>query len=163
VSGTPVPTADDASLQPLHDPLITTWGLVVEGEARVGQLLAHDLESEFELPVKWFEVLLRLGRTPGQAQPLTELATSVSFSSSGFTRLADRMEAAGLVARRPSPSDRRVTLAVLTEAGARLLDRAAALHVASLQRHVAAHLTAEQLDQLGRIMRTLRDAATRPR
>jgi len=156
------PAPDGAPPDPLQDPLITIWGLVLEGQARVGQLLLDDLERELELPGKWFEVLLRLGRTPGHAQPLTELATGVSFSSSGFTRLADRMEAAGLIARRPCPSDRRVTFAVLTGAGARLLDRAAALHLEGLRRHLAAHLTAEQLDQLGSLMRTLRDAAASP-
>ncbi len=117
---------------PLEHPLITTWGLVVEGCARVNQRFEADLERELGLPAKWFEVLLRLGRTPGQRLPLTELATSVSFSSSGFTRLADRLE------------------------------RAVAVHLEGLRRYVAAPLTPTQLAQLAEIMRTLRDAATSP-
>ena len=144
---------------PLDHPLITTWGLVVVGYARVGRLLEADLERELGLPSKWFEVLLRLGRTPGGYLPLTELATSVSFSSSGFTRLADRMESVGLIARQACLTDRRVTYAVLTDAGAHLLGRAAALHLEGLRRYLAAPLTEAQLEQLASLMRTLRDAA----
>lgn len=147
---------------PLEHPLITTWGLVVEGCARVNQRFEADLERELGLPAKWFEVLLRLGRTPGQRLPLTELATSVSFSSSGFTRLADRLERAGLIVRQHCPTDRRVTYAVLTKQGARLLERAVAVHLEGLRRYVAAPLTPTQLAQLAEIMRTLRDAATSP-
>jgi DNA-binding MarR family transcriptional regulator len=143
---------------PLQDPLITVWGLVLEGEAVINQLLEADLLREFDLPMKWFEVLLRLGRTPGHAIPLTELATSVSFSSSGFTRLADRIEAAGLISRQACATDRRVTYAVITPAGRELLERSVRLHLDGLRRHVTAHLSAEQVDQLAQIMRTLRDA-----
>lgn len=48
---------------------------------------------------------------------MTDLADRVVLSKSGFTALVDRMEAEGLVARRPDPDDRRATRIVLTPLG----------------------------------------------
>ena len=48
---------------------------------------------------------------------LHELARAVVLSRSGLSRLLDRLEAAGLVRREPSPDDRRGAFAVLTPAG----------------------------------------------
>lgn len=49
--------------------------------------------------------------------PMSELATLLACDSSNVTGLVDRLEARGLVARRPSSEDRRVKHVVLTQAG----------------------------------------------
>ena len=51
---------------------------------------------------------------------MTRLVDEVSFSSGGFTKLADRLEADGLIERRDDPTDRRVRNAALTPEGERL-------------------------------------------
>jgi DNA-binding MarR family transcriptional regulator len=51
---------------------------------------------------------------------MNELAAVLACDSSNVTGLVDRLEARGLVARQPSPEDRRVKRVVLTPAGARL-------------------------------------------
>jgi DNA-binding MarR family transcriptional regulator len=53
------------------------------------------------------------------------------------------------VAREPSEHDRRVTLAVLTEAGRATLEAAAPVHVAGVRAHFVDHLSRTQLRQLG--------------
>src|SRR6476646_1615269 len=108
----------------LHDDRITLWGLFLEVHTRIGRRLARELRAAVDLPDAWFEVLLRIGRTPGQAVRMTELANLLLFSSGGFTKLADRMEQAGLIRREPCPDDRRGAYAVLTAEGRRALDRA---------------------------------------
>ena len=59
--------------------------------------------------------------------PMNELASLLACDNSNVTGLIDRLEARDLVARQPSPYDRRVKHVVLTEAGrelrARMLDR----------------------------------------
>lgn len=110
------------------------------------------------MPEAWFEVLLRLGRTPGHRLRMTDLADAVSFSSGGFTRLADRMAKEGLIRRDPDPNDRRAALAVLTDQGAEALDRAMTTHVSHLRTHFSGLLSAEDRRHLGRTLRTLRDA-----
>ena len=112
------------------------------------------------MPNSWFEVLLRIGRTPGQAVPMTALANMVTFSSGGFTKLADRMEAAGLIKRMPCPGDRRSLLATLTDEGREVLRKGLEVHVPGLDEHVLAHLTERDRTQLERILRTLRSAHT---
>jgi len=57
---------------------------------------------------------------PGQAVPMGELAGALSCDASNVTGLVDRLEARGLVARQPSPADRRVKVLSLTAAGKRV-------------------------------------------
>lgn len=142
----------DAQL--LHDDDVTLYGLFVEAFTRLRPLVHRDLG----VPDTWFEVLLRLGRTPGNRLRMTDLAEAVSFSSGGFTRLADRMAKEGLIRRDPDPEDRRASLAALTDKGAEALDRALTAHVCQLRSHVTAPLSAEDRRHLERILRTLRDA-----
>jgi DNA-binding MarR family transcriptional regulator len=143
----------------LHDDRVTLWGLFFEVYEGISRRLERELRDELDLPDGWLEVLLRIGRTPGQAVPMTQLAEMVMFSSGGFTKLADRMERAGLIRREPCSSDRRSHLATLTPDGRRVLDRALAVHVPGIQRHVVDHLSGEQRRQLDEILRTLRSGA----
>ena len=144
----------------LLDDRITLWGLFLEVHAGVSRRLERELQAELELPDAWFEVLLRIGRTPGQAVRMTDLARMVLFSSGGFTKLADRMEQAGLIRREPCPTDRRAIFAVLTPSGRAVLDRALAVHLPGLQRYVCDPIDSEQRHHLETILRTLRAALT---
>lgn len=53
-------------------------------------------------------------------RPMGELAGRLSCDASNVTGLTDRLEARGLVERRPSPGDRRVKVLLLTEEGHRV-------------------------------------------
>ena len=53
----------------------------------------------------------------GDPLPLSQLAGRLSCVKSNITQLVDRLEAEGLVARKPDPSDRRTRLAALTTSG----------------------------------------------
>jgi DNA-binding MarR family transcriptional regulator len=54
---------------------------------------------------------------PGTAMPMHELAMMLSCDNSNVTGIVDRLEARGLVTRRPYAQDRRVKHVVLTPAG----------------------------------------------
>jgi DNA-binding MarR family transcriptional regulator len=140
----------------LFDERVTLWGLFLEATEGIRRGLDHELREAVGLPGHWFEVLLRIGRTPGQAVPMTRLADQVLFSSGGFTKLADRMEEAGLIRRVPCPEDRRSSLATLTPKGRDVLQRALAVHVPGVQRDLVDHLDAEQVETLEQILRALR-------
>jgi DNA-binding MarR family transcriptional regulator len=140
------------------DPRITTFGLFVETAGLLSRLLGKEMESRFDIPITWFEVLLRLGRTPGQRMRMVELANQISFTDGGVSRLADRMERAGLIGRELDRTDRRGTLAVLTPAGADLLDRALAVHLDGVQAHLLDHLSDRDVAALERILRKVRSA-----
>lgn len=136
--------------------LITSWGLVVEGFLTVQRVLEADLDATDLQPV-WFEVLLRLVRTPGHRLPMTQLADEVSFSSGGFTKLADRIAEAGYVERVACPGDRRVTWMTLTPAGEKVITAALERHVICLRGAVLDVLGEPKLTELGESMRALRD------
>jgi DNA-binding MarR family transcriptional regulator len=141
--------------------LVTWWGLVIEAYARTEPLLRPGPVGGVDLPGPWFEVLLRLLRTPGQQLTMTQLAQDVALTSGGFTKLANRMVAAGLIERRPSSDDRRVTHAALTPEGVRIGEEAQRIHVVALREHFLGALGQERAAELGALMRVLRDSNTR--
>jgi MarR family transcriptional regulator, organic hydroperoxide resistance regulator len=57
---------------------------------------------------------------PDRVLPMREAAAALACDASNVTGIVDRLEARGLVERRPSPQDRRVKELVLTAAGAEL-------------------------------------------
>ena len=139
--------------------LITAWGHVVEAHALVTRAMRADLDSTTGWPESWFEVLLRLVRSPDERLPMTVLAAQVSFSSGGFTKLADRLVEAGLVDRLPCLADRRVTWISLTAKGRREIRSAATAHADFLRAHLVSALGPTGVRDLSELMRTLRDAA----
>lgn len=64
---------------------------------------------------------------PGEPRPMSALATALRCDASNVTNIADRLEAAGLVVRRPAEHDRRVKTLVLTPAGELTRARVAAI------------------------------------
>ena len=72
-----------------------------------------------------FDVLAALRRGgEGTALSPTALARVAMISPAGMTNRLDRLEAAGLIERRPDPADRRGTLVQLTALGQTTADRA---------------------------------------
>lgn len=153
------PSADGLK-ERLADPRITLWGLMVEVHAELARRIDGEIAEATGIPPTWFEVLLRLARTPERAVRLTTLGDMVSFTSGGISKLADRIEAAGLIRREPDPQDRRAALVSLTETGRATLDHGLRAHLPSLQRHLTDHLTAEQVTQWDTLLRSLRTALT---
>jgi DNA-binding MarR family transcriptional regulator len=143
------------------DEVITNWGLVVEAFAAVGKRVAELDDTELSPP--FFEVLLRLVRSPGHRLTMSQLAHEITFSTGGFTKLADRMETAGLVCRVACPNDRRVTWMTLTPAGETAIADVLPRHVASLRAIVLGILGEDGLREVGQHMRALRDSINGPR
>lgn len=142
--------------------LVDLYGLLLDGCLRTERSVRVDLVAGVDLPGPWLEVLLRLLRTPGRRLPMTRLARDVSLTSGGFTKLADRMAAAGLIDRQPCATDRRITYTVLTARGARLAEEGHRRQAALLRRHLLEPLGADRAEQLGELMRVLRDANSEP-
>ncbi len=76
------------------------------------------LAAELELSPAQCHVLHLI--EPGRPIPMRQLAETLSCDASNVTGLVDRLEARGLVRRRPSPDDRRVKVLDLTPTGSRL-------------------------------------------
>ena len=135
-----------------EDPRIATFGTLLEAHARLVATLGAELESAAALPLSSYEVLLRLARSEDGRLRLSELAAQVALSSSGLTRLVDRLEAAGYLVREACETDRRGLFAVLTDEGRAVLERATAAHVEGLERHLATPLAPGELGELQRLL-----------
>lgn len=150
-------TAPGDRIDALDDPRIDAFGMLLEAHNELLNTVSRRLEQELGTPVPWLGVLIRLARSPGQRLRMTELARDMTISTSGLTRLVDRVEAAGHVRREACPEDRRGLLAVLTPEGRALVADAAEMHVADLDHYLAAALSEQELGQLTDLLRRVRD------
>lgn len=66
-----------------------------------------------------YEVLMLLSFSRQDALPLGKIGERLQVNAASVTNAVDRLEADGLVTRKPNPDDGRVTLASLTPAGRR--------------------------------------------
>ena len=140
------------------DEMVTWWGLVIEGYVATQEQLMGEIAERFDLAPASFDILLRLLRSPEYRLPMTRLATEAALSSGGFTKVADRLVAAGLIRREPSDSDRRVTYATLTDYGLGITDEARQACADILRRIVLKPLGSDRSAALADAMRALRAA-----
>jgi MarR family transcriptional regulator, organic hydroperoxide resistance regulator len=82
------------------------------------------LRESHELPLAFFESLLFISRGPRGSMRVGDLARALRVTVGGTSKLVDRIERAGLIAREPDPDDRRASRVVLTTAGKRKLTAA---------------------------------------
>jgi DNA-binding MarR family transcriptional regulator len=82
---------------------------------------------------------------------MSELAERVSSSPSRISHAVDRLAERGWVRRERSETDRRGNLAVLTEEGMAVVERAAPRHVRAVRENLFDLLTREQLAVLDEV------------
>ncbi len=130
--------------------------------ATVGRVivLAKHLERSVEaalgahgLALGQFDILATLRRQgPRGALAPSQLLQSVMLSSGGMTNRLDKLEAAGLIARRPDANDRRGVVAELTAKGCKLIDAATATRFAEAEASQP-KLSAKEKDALADLLR----------
>lgn len=138
------------------DPRLTAMGLLSEVHAgltaRMAPAFAAAGLSEID-----FETLIRLARSPEQMLRMSDLAAQTGLSTSGVTRVVDRLERERLVRRQSCPVDRRSSYAVLTEEGAHRLESVLPRHLADIDEWFTGLLSPPQLDALLAALRVIRD------
>lgn len=144
----------------LDDPRLTAMGLLVEVYGGITARL-DAVHTTHGLSGTDFDVLIRLARSPGQRLRMSDLATQTGLSTSGVTRIVDRLERNRLARREACAGDRRATLAVLTEPGQQRLARLLPPLLAEIDQSVTGPLLPDQLEALLDALRTIR-AAVRP-
>jgi DNA-binding MarR family transcriptional regulator len=81
-----------------------------------------------------------------------ELAEAMVLNRSNATRLADRLEQAGLLRREPAPGDRRGTFAVLTEAGLAELRRAWPVYARAIEARFGQFVSRKEAAQISELL-----------
>jgi DNA-binding MarR family transcriptional regulator len=128
---------------------LRAWRLYFESALALLDVLDTELERDAGIPMRWYDVLVQLEESP-EGIPMNALADRILYSKSGFTRVVDRMEEAGLVARVRPEHDRRTILVVLTKDGTQTMERARRHHRDGIQRHFSQHLSNTEIKALTR-------------
>ena len=139
---------------------LRSWRLYFESALALVDVLDEELQREAGISTRWYDVLVHLEESP-QGIPMNELAERILLSKSGFTRVVDRMEEAGLVSRVHPPNDRRTILVLLTDKGSEVKERARRYHRDGINRHFSKHLTDTDIKALTRALERL-SAHARP-
>jgi DNA-binding MarR family transcriptional regulator len=152
------------------DQLLRDWArerpdLDVSAMAVVGRLLhlggllqarAGERLREYGIGYTELDVLATLRRSgaPYRLSP-TALRKSVLLTSGAMTACLNRLERRGLISRTPDETDRRSLVAMLTDQGVHLIDKAIASHFSAAERTVSG-LDRTERAELAHLLRKLR-------
>jgi DNA-binding MarR family transcriptional regulator len=124
---------------------------------RAHQILIAELDSMLRplgITFSRYEALVLLVHSHDGALPLSKIGERLQVHATSVTNVIDRLEAAGLVRREPNPRDGRGILAVITDEGRKIAEKATVEFNAA---HFGmAALPLSDLDRLYAILRALR-------
>lgn len=146
---------------PAGDPvpdLKTLFSELVRLETELWDAVEARLRKDHGVNLPTFEFVQVVSRVPGCR--VQDIAAELSITVGGTSKIVDRVEAAGLCARRANPGDRRSSIIELTAAGERLLARATVTVDDELRRLVGTALPERSLAQLTSTLGRLRTAVT---
>ena len=133
-------------------PAVDAWINLIRGQSSAVRVINAQLVADHGLTINDFECLLLLARAEERRMRRVDLAEQLILTASGVTRLLDGLEKEGWVDRAACASDRRVTYAVLTDAGSQKLREASKTHVADLRRFFESRYSSEELEQLAGLL-----------
>jgi DNA-binding MarR family transcriptional regulator len=136
--------------------LLRLFSELVRLETELWGAVERRLRADHGLPLPSFEFMQAIARTSNCR--VQDIATELSITVGGTSKLVDRIEAAGHCARRANPADRRSSIVELTPSGKRLLARATATVEDELRRRLGAALSDRSSAQLIRTLTRLRAA-----
>ena len=125
-------------------------------------LMDIELQRDCDVPIEWYDVLIKLWLAPGRRLRMSELAEQVLLSRSWLTRRVMQLEKAGLVTRCPAGEDRRGVLATMTNEGERVFANLEKSHSRSIEEHFSRFVDDEEAaiirECFGRIARHGRES-----
>ncbi|MGC9667973.1 MarR family winged helix-turn-helix transcriptional regulator [Planosporangium sp. 12N6] len=127
------------------------WRGYVRMQGRLNARLNRQLQTDSELSLADFEVLVHLTDVPDGRLRVAELARTMEWEQSRLSHHLARMHKRGLVEREGCPDDRRGAFIVLTPAGRRAIEQAAPRHVETVRRLFLDRLTRDQVRALAEI------------
>ena len=139
-------------------PSTDAFGSLLGAHAALTRDLNAALVASHGLTINDYGCLLLLSRAGEEGMRRIDLANDLNLSPSGITRLLDRLEDQGLVAKGECKSDARVSYAILTDDGLAKLKEAAPGHVDDIERRLAAVLSDEEIQTLTELLGRLGEA-----
>jgi DNA-binding MarR family transcriptional regulator len=144
------------------NPRDRAWRLFLLAHTLLLERIEAELSARGLPPLAWYDVLWELENAPERRLRMHELADRVVLPRYNLTRLADRLEDAGLISREDCQDDRRGYFLRLTSSGMDVRRKMWKVYGPQIDTLFARHLsnaTARSLvDSLARMTRDLRDA-----
>ncbi len=148
--------AETAGLEP------SAWAAFLTAHAVLVGRVEERLRAAGLPELGWYDVLWALERAPGQRLRMHELAELTIVSRSNLTRLVDRLQAAGLVARDRDCADRRGAYAALTGAGRATRRQMGKVYGQAIEDLFDGHLSSEENAAMRDLLMRLLTAARAP-
>ena len=137
------------------DPRQRAWARFLTAQA----MLLERIEAAFAEadlpPLAWYDVLWILESEERGWLRMADLAERAVISRSNVTRLSDRMEKAGLVARSDCPVDGRGTVCALTPRGRALRAKMWTIYKKQIDGLFGRHLDAREAESLAASFETM--------
>ena len=140
------------------DPRQRAWARFVVAQA----MLLERIEAAFAEadlpPLAWYDVLWILENAEHGRLRMADLARKAVVSRSNVTRLSDRMEKAGLVARSDCPVDGRGTVCELTAKGRTLRTKMWPVYKKQIDTLFGRHLAAREAETVAETFEKMIDS-----
>src|ERR1043165_3533497 len=122
------------------DAVVTAWARLIRARDALVAGVERELKAAGWPPLAWYDVLLELSRAAdGRLRPF-EIAKVTLVAQYNLSRLLDRLEKEGLVARAPCDDDARVQWVVITEKGRATQARSWKVYAKAIQKHLGEKL-----------------------
>lgn len=129
---------------------LRVWLRLLACENLVEARLRKGLRKTFGVTLPVFDLLAQVERKP-DGPTMSELSQRLMVSKGNVTDLVERLEARGLIERRPDPRDGRIQRVYLTEAGHSQFSAMAPAHNGWLDESLG-RLDAEKLERLHELL-----------
>ncbi|WP_030915998.1 MarR family winged helix-turn-helix transcriptional regulator [Streptosporangium amethystogenes] len=139
----------------LDDDEQRTWRAFLAASQLVQEELDRQLQRDSGMPHAYYAMLVKLSEAPDRMMRMSELATELNSSQSRLSHAMKRLEERGWARREPCAADKRVSWAILTDAGLAALTAAAPGHVEAVRQTLFDRLTPDQLHHLREICTAL--------
>ncbi|PTM54901.1 MarR family winged helix-turn-helix transcriptional regulator [Phreatobacter oligotrophus] len=139
------------------DSHILAWARLMKASQLVLGAVEAELKAAGFPPLAWYDVLLELNREErGRLRPV-EIEGRLLIAQHNVSRLIDRLEKAGYVARQRCQDDGRGQVISITDEGRALLKTMWPCYRQAIQTHVAAKLTEMDARDLADLLSNLID------
>jgi len=137
------------------DTVMRAWARLLRAHDTVFSAVEAELKKAGFPPVAWYDVLLELSRDGGREMRPKDLERELLVAQYTLSRLLDRLEAKGLIARKEHEEDARGQLIALTAKGRALQKQMWPAYLAAVQKHLGQRLDQQQIEQLSALLSLL--------
>ncbi|MCF1648907.1 MULTISPECIES: MarR family winged helix-turn-helix transcriptional regulator [Streptomyces] len=127
------------------------WRAYMAASLLLEDAIDRQLQQDAGMPHLYYSILSVLSESPERRLRMTDLAERLKITRSRLTYAVTRLEKDGMLRREACRYDKRGSIAVLTDEGFAVLERAAPGHVETVRSSLFDRLSEEQVGQLEEI------------